>query len=198
VPVLNDTTGFWVSCIDSLYESDPVQVLIVKSVPNAAFAASPDSLILNHATEASFASQTAQTQYRWYVNDTLAGESAQLSYTFTRAGLYQICLSTTDEIGCRDSVCRDFRVLLRTASNQGLSKKPILMPNPANQQVKITWNQPIISWEIVNMLGEVMTEQHFEQAELIELEVKHWPAGLYLLKAKNPEGQTVHQKFVKH
>lgn len=197
VPVRNDTTGFWVSCIDSLYESALVQVLIVKSVPSAAFSVSPDSLILNNSTQANFAAQEVQTQYRWYVNDTLAGQSAQLTWNFERAGLYQICLSTTDDIGCRDSVCRGYRVLLRTSSNLHLSEKPKLMPNPASQQIQITWNQPVGSWEIVNMLGERMSVQKDEHRQIVEINVKQWPAGLYLLRTTNADGQSVYQKFVK-
>ncbi len=198
VAVSADTLGFWITCIDSLYESERVRVNIVRNSPDAGFTASPDSVILNNSPLARFTSNDDLGNFRWYVNDTLSGNSPILNYEFIRPGTYRICLSKSDSIGCRDSVCADYRVNLRVGiSGLRAAEKVQIWPNPANETIQISATEEVISFAIMHLNGSVLSEKGNAEKSTQSIVIKDLQQGLYLLKVQLKSGRNFYVKWAK-
>lgn len=193
-----DTLGFWVTCIDSMYASEMVQVLIVRSSPSAIFLAEPDSVILNDSPLARFTATQNQGNSRWYINDTLRASSSIFEYSFSLPGTYRICLSKTDSIGCRDSVCIDYQVNLRVNQHQFFEKNQLsIWPNPAEKSIRLFVPENVISCDLINLNGHILKHVSNPKYGMHSILIQDLPIGMYAVKVQLSSGQIFTDRFVK-
>lgn len=79
------------------------------------------------------------------------------------------------------------------------STKLNVYPNPTNGQISIYWTQGLtenVSFELTNLMGEVVWKETFQNKEMIKhLDLAHQAKGVYLLEATSG-GETYHKKIV--
>ncbi len=129
--VLNDTT-FFITNVDSLYESEPVPVKV--SVFEARFQVNKDSLGLFEKDVLQLTSQTTNAvRWMWDFGDDTGSEEVNPTHSYAREGEYQVTLVTQNVQGCRDTVVRTIRVF-----------PGILSPTPSVQPMTICAGDSVI------------------------------------------------------
>jgi hypothetical protein len=71
-------------------------------------------------------------------------------------------------------------------------------PNPINNELNIdNLNAQIKSFEVVNLLGEVILSQNTSNSQIIKLNTSNLNPGIYFIKAKNGNGNVSVVRIVK-
>lgn len=119
------------------------------------------------------------------------------SYTPEKNGNYAVIV--TSHFGCSDtSECHSVEGNA-TVHELGSGNRLQLYPNPTEVQVTIQAEQPFrnATIRLVNMAGQVLTEQANLQGQLISLDMMKYAGGVYFVEVSE-EGKTVRMKLVKH
>jgi hypothetical protein len=121
--------------------------------------------------------------YQWL--DCLTGNlpvPGATGQTFTAGASGEFAV-TISQNGCMDtSACYEVGVVVGIADES--LKDPILFSNPVDEAVRLDLHRSYesISIELVNMMGQTMTIQHFNEASVLELDLHAIPSGTYLLR----------------
>jgi hypothetical protein len=123
---------------------------------------------------------------------TLTGNLSNTGYTFETRRLLMVL--ETDESGTADGFSLDYE-----GGNVGIEdftrQDVMLYPNPANDQVHLSFFMPINRVEIYNATGEQLWCEH-PDAEDVSLQVGHLTAGIYIVRITAGD-QIITKKFVK-
>lgn len=177
--------------------------------PVALFNLYPDTTILHNYFAINMASGSGPLTYLWNWGDGTYDSIPYPNHTYATAGLYTICLSVTDSLGCNNSYCDSFNLLRTTNTMIHINVIPSLVssvsnlpaatasvsifPNPVNTLLYIqTENfqpQQIILYDVS---GQKMNEQKYASP----LDVSILSRGIYFVELKNEEA-TVRKRFVK-
>jgi gliding motility-associated-like protein len=95
-------------CYDTI-----TKTIFIQGPPTADFSSAPNSVKVDEFfsfTDGSFANIT---NWEWDFGDTLGTSTDQNPvYSYNEAGVYSVCLSVTDLLGCKDSTCNDVIVFM--------------------------------------------------------------------------------------
>lgn len=73
-----------------------------------------------------------------------------------------------------------------------------LFPNPANDQISISWNGPASNLAIHDILGKLIhSNNDLSGRKQIELRIGAWPEGVYTIRLLG-EGAPISQRFIKY
>ena len=89
---------------------------------------------------------------------------------------------------------------IKSGINSVAANNPLtIYPNPAHQQLIISHNTSMLSILVIqNMLGQVvLTKNTLTAAPVQSIEIANLPAGAYIIKATDAEGNQHYGKFVK-
>ena len=127
------------------------------------------------------------------VNDELVLET---NYTDTGFGTGDICYVVTAVYSmCGESepsneVC--FEDI--SAANYDLSQLRVY-PNPSNSLVNIELNKNVNRIEIYNYAGQIVYQQTITKESMIQVDVRNYEAGAYLVRFINNDGKTLTKKI---
>jgi len=102
--IYKDTT-FYITSVDSTYESNPKRVKIEVSKITADFSYSIDSTDLAQKHLLNLKNESSnETLYLWYINEQLMGNSTDISYNYSGESNFDIKLIAEDINGCTDTL----------------------------------------------------------------------------------------------
>ena len=111
-PALTETTTYYVSNADSIFESRPVPITIIaeKITANFGFGANPVTMDINK--EVKFSDNTPNSQqWKWYVGDQLVSTEKNPAISFSAIGKHLISLVVISPAGCSDSLTKEIDIL---------------------------------------------------------------------------------------
>jgi subtilisin family serine protease len=197
---VTDTVKLIVKGIDSIIESDPVEVSIYPYDFSADFVIEPAVLILKKQRTATFTSLSpGATSWEWMINGSLIDISQQPLLAFDSAGIYDVMLIAHNEEGCADSVSMAYQVLEVTGVETAADVFN-LFPNPASETIAIELlkqqNDAVIS--IINMAGQEVLGRSLDTSsgQSVEIAIGLLPKGVYTIRLSTPS-QSWQQRLIK-
>ncbi|HPT09772.1 MAG TPA: choice-of-anchor J domain-containing protein [Bacteroidales bacterium] len=134
--------------------------------------------------------------YNVYRNGTLLGNTTETEYIDTEApyGTNLYCVSSVYE------VCESQKVCVEVSLHVGLADTDpqggTIYPNPASDVVNIQLSKDFIRIEIYNQLGSKVFSVDPSRKKLLQLNTAGYPAGNYLVRFVNSEGNTFTKRIV--
>ena len=123
---------------------------------------------------------------------TLTGNLSNIGYTFETRRLLMVL--ETDETGSAGGFSLDYeggQVGVDELSRQDVK----LFPNPAQDQLQLSYSTPIQQVDIFNAEGELIFSETPDNEEA-SLQISQFPAGIYIVKI-TAEEQIITRKFIK-
>ncbi|MEM6965182.1 MAG: choice-of-anchor B family protein [Bacteroidota bacterium] len=141
---------------------------------------------------------TEANYYQWFKDGSIIQGANNQNYNLSEVGAYYV--GTVDSIGCF-GVSNIINVDVVAARELKNVEEFSIFPNPVNEllQAKIVLSQSDdFTTQIIDLNGKILFENFAEaqSSDQIQIDVSHFPKGIYLLKIQNHEGQMV-RKFVK-
>lgn len=138
------------------------------------------------------------TGYNVYRDGALIGSTAETTYIDADQALAignEYCYTVTAVYeDCESPVSNEVCVVLTDVPvvESGLS----IYPNPSNSVVNIELTSNISQVAVYNYLGQVVYENNITGAQTLQLNVRNYEAGAYLVKFVTREGETLTRKIV--
>ncbi|MTI21447.1 PKD domain-containing protein, partial [Fulvivirga sp. RKSG066] len=102
---LYQDTTFYITSVDSTYESNVKEVKILMSAIKADFKVEIDTTDLSSKNLLQLKNNSQnESLYVWFVNNTLAGNSTDISYDYSGQSSFDLSLMAEDINGCRDTL----------------------------------------------------------------------------------------------
>lgn len=188
-----DTT-IYITAIDSLLESDPVEVTIDVNDITASFNLSPDSLDIADLNQLAIANNsTSADAFSWFVNDSLWSEAADPVLNFEDVGQYDITLLASNTLGCIDSQHQVLIISNITGRNFLSTGTLSIYPNPTTGPFTIQNNQPM-SIKVLSANGHTLFYQ--KDIKTAAFDLSQYPNGVYLIEIKDSH-KVVYKKIIK-
>lgn len=129
--------------------------------------------------------------YLWHFGDGQTSEAQNPNHTYVRSGEYQVKLTATNMCGDRDST---------KTVNTSYSSEVVIYPNPSkNVKTTVDLNAVLftnLDWWLYDSRGAERLSGFVPQYNsYIELDLRAFPAGFYVLKM-NIDGSIVNRKIV--
>jgi hypothetical protein len=155
-----------------------------------------------------YASGIPPLSYSWDWGDGSQNDTIALpSHTYSTEGVFNICLTIDDSVGCTNTYCYFFNLMKSGNSiiqvnviygNTGIEELSsgllIVFPNPASDRIEVYL--PMKSQiEILNMEGQVLKRMAINE-DHASIDVSGFAKGIYFLKVKDDHSYTV-KKFIK-
>lgn len=183
-------------------EKDEMYV-VVKKLPVPNFTVDKTKGAPN--TQFNFTNQsTADTTYTiaWDFGDFGAPGNISLladpNYMYTKKGLYTVKLTIYNGVCDPQTETKVDYILVdsATVSIPEISKVNIkLYPNPAKDKLTIEADNPILEIVLVDVLGKRYKIENFNPSTKAEINVAHLAAGIYIIEAKDVEGNSYVSKL---
>jgi PKD repeat protein len=159
------------------------------------------------------ASGVGQISYLWSWGDGSTDSIAYPNHVYDTAGLYTICCSITDSIGCTSSYCNDFSLQRITNTivyvnvTDGISTGTLsineaqpnfqFFPNPATNEVAINSSEQINDYkvDIKDITGRKVANFNLHTTNY-RLDVANFANGVYLLTFEATNGKSVTKKLL--
>ena len=125
--------------------------------------------------------------YIWNFGDGNFSSAPSPTYTYQNPGLYNVCMSLVDDCGDADT-CIDVLASLFAVDENGISKAPVIYPNPTRDFISVTHlpGNSAYAFELTNALGQIVLHGKLEDKQPIS--VQSLPAGFYTIHITNYDG----------
>ena len=180
----------------------------------ASFVLYPDTTQLHHYYALDTISGTAPLHYLWTWGDGNQDTIANPSHTYADTGLYTICLTLTDSLGCQTTYCDSSYDIQRTSNmmayvnvisnimtgvKTSIAKNVIsVYPNPANSTITIHQSLPASNQQLIitDVIGREIYHQILNNSNQSTIDISRWNEGVYFYVLRN-EMSEVRGKFIK-
>jgi serine protease len=199
-PPLKDKTTYYVTNIDSTYESAAVPFTIDIAKSTAAFSFGPNPVSPAVNGEVTFTDYTPNaTSWHWYFGDKSESTAKNPTVKYRETGHYTVKLVTTNATGCTDSLTQIVKINYLDYSNNWQQAGIKVYPNPTPEKLNVDIPANInltngVILEVVNLVGEVVRRQDITSTGLHTLLLPGLAKGLYILHIKGKDG-VFRQKF---
>ena len=125
------------------------------------------------------------TSWAWDFGDNTTSTDPNPVHAFPVSGTYLVCLTATDELGCRDSVCQE--VSFSTGLDAQLAVSFGVYPNPAREQVMLdlsAWKQQPVEVIIRDLAGRDVLMVPATASSEVQVTVTGLPAGVYVVEVR--------------
>ncbi len=166
------------------------------------YAIYPDTTAAHSYIAYNLATGIAPLTYLWSWGDSTFSNTAYPSHTYAGPGLYDICLTITDAVGCSSTTCYQWSLLRlsggapvtinvvqgTTGINEAESTGSLnVYPNPASGMLNIDLANPTgkpASIELYNLQGQRTMDLGTinEPSATLNVDLNNTPAGMYILK----------------
>lgn len=127
---------------------------------------------------------TNAVSYMWDFDDGNFSTSANPSYAFNSAWLFNVCLTVTDTCGKTDTYCKKIDLSPFSIDELALLELIKVYPNPANDYVYIELPKELTqnaSVTISDVQGKVLATQPLENTAASKLDISQYASGIYII-----------------
>ncbi len=180
---------------NNMTNSSFVQIEVTGTGTNASFTYSINSQLM-----VSFENTSGNdiTNSVWDFGDqtTETNMNADVTHNYATAGIYDVCLTVTNNQGCTDSICKTVNTNLANLTGYGIpNNSQLFYPNPSSGILYLnTTTDPLETVIIYNYSGQVM--QTISDSKIAAVDISNLPVGVYYLTCISSEN-TMTQKIVK-
>lgn len=144
--------------------------------------------------------------YVWSWGDGTYDTIAYPSHLYQTAGLYTICLTIRDSLGCSNNYCNDYSLARMNSNNTIISVNVInplatgigkinysnsfvLFPNPAEDYLTIdlVGHHKNAEATISDITGKVIYKNTFEENLILTVNTRYFAEGIYLVQIKSED-----------
>jgi PKD repeat protein/subtilisin family serine protease len=156
---------FYVTCIDFLYESDPVTVQVKVSDIKADFQTSKDTINLEQQEILNLTDKTSgAVKWLWQFGDGQTSTEQHPSHLYTETGEYTIILLSENAYGCQDSHTSYVTVVRTTGLADELNNAIQVFPVPSTGKLYMKAEDKFsgllpAQLQVISQLGQVVFEQ---------------------------------------
>lgn len=117
------------------------------------------------------------------------------SYTYNDTGKYTVQLRVDNGVCSSDSISKlDYITVKEQPKNPNISVRELnqnslkLYPNPTNDKLTVEADNEIIEITLIDVLGKRYKIENVNPSTKSEINIAHLPTGIYIIKAKDIEG----------
>lgn len=187
IPNIKGDTSFFVTNVDSVFESDAVLANIKVVDLNGDFSFTPNT----NPGSFQFKNNTKNANsWIWSINDSIVSNNKSFNLQFDSNAVYPVKLVLTDVFGCKDTINKDVRVsnIITFQDIDLLNNGIIVAPNPADDIINIsTTNKKLIRVSIDNIIGVEVIGANDVETNQVQISVGHLPPGIYFVNIKEAD-----------
>jgi len=181
-PVLNKSKTYFVAAVNNFGcegERKPVKAEVIIYDPVSISETSAGILTSNYATG-----------NIWYLNDNEIPGATTQSIAVTESGMYkaEVIMGT-----CKSSSERQYVVTGLEEKSTGIG----IYPNPVVEEVSIRGLENIKVIKLISSTGQQVHSEVVNNRSIVTLDMKEYPAGLYLIKLLDKNNSTSTHKIIK-
>lgn len=185
----------WNDTLSSVFDCDTLRSVFIR-VENAQAGGitGPDSVNLGSSNNYIVRNPMPNYTYRWIALGGIAlpDTGIQTQVQWTTRGVGQIQLRSTSPSTCvaNDTMAVTIGTGVRVPEKSMASLR--IFPNPANDKLFIQSELPIQRLHLMQLTGQLIEAKHSDVSKM-EIDLKHLPAGTYLLGIQTKEGISHHR-----
>jgi hypothetical protein len=131
--------------------------------------------------------------YTWNFGNGGLATVANPTYTYYQNGSYNVRLVVSNFCG-QDTAYKTVNVKGVSVNNvPGQNTELKVYPNPADRSVHIQGTSPIECVKVYDIKGVLVNEYRYASKTSVEIDVKSYPQGLYLLRIETTDGVVTHR-----
>ena len=154
----------------------------------------PAKPVVIRVTSTHLSTHQPYTSYQWFFNgNPIAGATSQ-TYQATVGGMYKV--KVWNDGGCENISAPYFAGVVSTPEYTIHDLE--IFPNPTTTDLVIDRKGYAMELdvELYSLSGKQLIESHYEGSEPIRLDMRDYPAGVYLLKLRTTEGVVRNQRII--
>ena len=154
----------------------------------------PATPVIIRVTSTHLSTHQPYTSYQWFFNgNPIAGATSQ-TYQATIGGMYKV--KVWNDGGCENISVPYFAGVVSTPEYTVHDLE--IYPNPTTTDLVIDRRGYAMELdvELYGLTGKQLMESHYEGSEPIRLDMRDYPAGVYLLKLRTAEGVVRNQRII--
>ena len=154
----------------------------------------PATPVIIRVTSTHLSTHQPYTSYQWFFNgNPIAGATSQ-TYQATVGGIYKV--KVLNDGGCENISAPYFAGVVSTPEYTVHDLE--IYPNPTTTDLVIDRRGYAMELdvELYGLTGKQLMESHYEGSEPIRLDMRDYPAGVYLLKLRTAEGVVRNQRII--
>ena len=195
-PPVNSAAIYYVSNVDSLYESTLMPVNIILANTPANFKFSPDPVPAGAKGRVQFTDATLQArQWLWdFGNGTQSLEKNPVAQ-YKQPGVYPVTLRVTNKYGCTSLLTKTVEIKYVDYIQQWQATDFLIYPIPTEQFLTIKVSEGInatsgLTITLTDALGRRVWERVTYQTGPTEYDLSHLASGVYYLRISGQDGVT--------
>lgn len=195
-PPLTNSTTYYVSNADSLYESKPAPFTVTVTKPAVQFSVTPDSVTTATRGTILFTDATpAGRAWRWSFGNGTASQEQNPSVTYHQPGVYAVTLTVTDVYGCVDSLTKLVEIKNAEYPRPWSDGAILLYPNPVPRALTVNIGPEVdttagIQLTCINHLGQTVFQTTTYQTGPQQLPLTGLTNGIYYFRISGKNGIT--------
>jgi hypothetical protein len=165
-PLLDKTKTYYVAAVNAIGcegERTQIKAEVIKY----------DEILVTETTYGVLSSSYT-TGNTWYVNDVLIPGAKSQSITVTQSGVYRVEVAIGN---CKTSASYEFVVTGMERKDDGIE----IYPNPVQEELTIQGLKNVHAIELISNIGLLIKTQEVKETS-VTMDMKNYPAGLYLVK----------------
>ncbi|PIB35559.1 hypothetical protein BFP72_09225 [Reichenbachiella sp. 5M10] len=181
-PIESDTS-FFITNVSDYHESNAVELELKRVVFDPVWSVMPEVMVLEQQSTAIFkvSSETKVVSYRWSIDDAVVGVSDQLVYTFFEEGEYLVAVSVSSELGCVDTLRRQYQVKTHDVLGLVDGKGFVIYPNPASDWLYLDAQLGDVNcFELFDVFGKKWDVSMNKDGKQWVVDVRTFRPGLYV------------------
>jgi hypothetical protein len=154
----------------------------------------PATPVVIRVTSTHLSTHQPYTSYQWFFNGNPIAGATSRTYQATVGGMYKV--KVWNDGGC-ENISAPFFVGVVSTPEYTIHDLEIF-PNPTTTDLVIDRKgYPMeLDVELYSLTGKQLMESHYEGSEPIRLDMRNYPAGIYILKIKSDEGIVRNERIV--
>ncbi len=171
--------------------SPPVTVRVTPTPPAPGFSAQPQASGIVVLTS------TSPTGNQWFFNGQPIPGATAATYavtTATQSGAYSLQVT---QRGCASPLAAPQTITVTgTAADAVAALGLTLVPNPAQQRLRLTSGEAVQEVTLTDLSGRVLLRRNVGRVTSVELALPRLPTGTYLLTATTPTGRSATRRLL--
>lgn len=185
------TPGTYSVCLTASNDAGSDMVCVSLEIilaPVAAFNLTDQGMGIFDFTDAS---TNNPTSWLWDFGDGTTSTDQNPQHTFAEAGMYNVCLTSTNSAGS-NTECQEVNVVITSSSNTEQFINILVAPNPVKNVLSIRLESDGVhqlNFQLVNPFGQVSMTKQVQSNQSHDFDVSRLASGVYYYVLKNNLGQ---------
>lgn len=181
---------------DILCASDTLKfVVVVKTAPNASFAANTVNMSDVNFTNTS----TNATSYAWDFGDGTQSSDENPTHTYSGNGVYTVQLVATSANGCQNTATQTVTIDQLGLDINTANASIQVYPNPVSDMLFIrNDDMESLQIQVLDINGRVIYQSDEPtDSSIIEISTQNWNKGMYFVTVSTDNGQQANMKLIR-